>query len=303
MWPYAAPDDAILDALRLSRAMTLKLALMDLPAGGGKAVVIGDPARGKSEALLVALGRAIDRLGGRFVMSEDVGIGPADIGVVARETRAVLRRRTDAAEATAYGVYLGMREAVRWRLGRDELYDVRVAIQGAGRIGAALARYLTGAGARVLIADVAHDRAERLAHEVGAALVDASVIASVPTDVFAPCALGPVLDDESIPRLRCAIVAGSANVQLASDRHADALAARGVWFVPDLILNAGGVLSAALEAASTESAPDRAQVHAACERIPLVLAEIFDRARCEGATPHALAIARAEARVAERSGR
>ncbi len=255
MWPYADDSLALRDALRLSRAMTYKLALFELPAGGAKAVVIGNPATDKSEALLEALGRAVDRLGGRFIVGEDVGTNSADMAVVARSTLWVSRGGNhEGADATAYGVVVGMRAALKRRRGRDDLDGVKVAVQGLGRVGSALCQKLAAAGARLWVTDL--DRAA-VAHAVAewrAIPVAPEAIFDADVDVFAPCALADALDVATIPRLRCSVVAGSANNQLADLRLADELERRRILYAPDFVVNAGGVLGAAAAVGGDEAA-------------------------------------------------
>lgn len=301
MWPYRSSDEALSDALRLSRAMSYKLALMELPAGGAKTVVIGDPARDKSEALLRALGRAVDSLHGRTIVAEDIGTTPEDMEVVAKETPYVLGRKGDGAAATAYGVYLGMREAVRHRLGTEEVAGLRVAVQGVGRVGFALARLLHEAGARLVVSDVHGENVSRAVDELSAEAVDPRAIFEQPFDVLAPCAFGAVLDDRTIPSLRCAVVAGSANEQLAEERHAAALAERGILFAPDFVLNAGGILHSSGEALKLD--PSDPSAHAAFERIPALLRAILEEAEAERVTPYQVALARARRALAQRPTR
>jgi leucine dehydrogenase len=298
MWPYRSDDEALRDVLRLSRAMSFKLALLDMPAGGAKAVVIGDPREHKSEALLRAIGRAVERLAGRFVIAEDVGTTPADMRIVAKETKYVMGQRASTAGATAYGVFLGLREAVRRRLDKD-VAAISVAIQGVGEVGFALGRELARAGARLIVTDVDRAKVERAVRELGARAVAPEAIFSADVDVLAPCALGSILDDETIPALRCSVVAGSANDQLAEDRHADALAARGVLFAPDFVVNAGGVLGAwQLGPAGGDEVDERARNEA--RRIVSVLGDALERADREGITPHAAAMRTARERIRAR---
>ncbi|HEY8428748.1 MAG TPA: Glu/Leu/Phe/Val dehydrogenase dimerization domain-containing protein, partial [Sandaracinaceae bacterium] len=243
MWPYRSSDDALTDALRLSRAMSYKLALFELPAGGAKVVIPGDPKRDKSPRLLEALGRAVERYGGRLVVAEDIGITRADLEIVARETRYVVRDGSTA-EPTARGVLACLRESLRRRLGGAELRGASVAVQGLGAVGWALCEELAREGARLVVADLDEERAQRAVDRFGARREDPHRIHAALVDAFAPCALG-VLDEQTIPELRCAVVVGSANAPLANDACADALAARGVLFVPDFVASAGAVLAAA----------------------------------------------------------
>ena len=277
MWPYRDEREAVRDVLRLSRAMTHKLALVELPAGGAKAVVIGDPARDKSEGLLRALGRAVDRLGGRFVLAEDVGTTPDDLAVVAKETLWVDRHAGgDTSWATAYGVLQCMRAAVRRRLQRDSLGGVTVAVQGLGRVGRSLARQLAEAGAHLVVTDLNARLVEETVRELGARAVAPAAIFDEPADVFAPCALADALDESSVERLRCAVVAGSANNQLAHPAIADTLADRGILYAPDLVCNAGGVLGAAMGAVS-----DQASLRTRLDALAGLLDGVLQRAERE----------------------
>lgn len=278
MWPYASEDEALRDALRLSRAMTYKLALAGLPAGGAKAVVLGDPARDKTDALLEALGRAVDGLGGRYVIAEDVGTTPRDLQVIARATAWVRREAGDTAEGTALGVLRGLEVAVRRRLGATDLRGVSVAVQGLGRVGRRLCAHLARTGARLVVADLDPARARAIAAELEATAVGARSIYDQAVEVFAPCALGGVLDDATIPRLRCAVVAGSANAPLAEPRHADVLAARGVLYAPDIVIGAGGVLAAA-------SGDDARALAERLDGLAATLEAVFARAERERITP------------------
>lgn len=273
MWPYADEAAAVRDVLRLSRAMSYKLALVGIPSGGAKAVVIGDPRRDKSEALLLALGRAVERLGGRFIISEDVGTTPDDLAIVGRTTSWINPQQLDTAESTAYGVFVGMRTAVRLQLEREDLRGLRVAVQGLGRVGRRLCQLLAAHGARLFVSDLD----DRLVHaaqlDLQATAVRPDSIVAQEVDVFAPCALGDVLDAATVRRLRCAVVAGSANNQLADARCADALSERGILYAPDLVVNAGGVLGAV--------GGDESALRARLEALGPLLEQVVERARSE----------------------
>jgi leucine dehydrogenase len=301
MWPYPTEADAVTDVLRLSKGMTFKAAMADLPYGGGKTVIIGDPRTGKSEALFRALGRAIDSLGGRYYTGEDVGTAPEDMNRVGEETAYVLgsTRRGgsgDPSPVTARGVWTGIRAAVAHRLRRDDLEGVRVAIQGLGHVGYNLARLLAEDGARLIVADIDQTRAERAADELGATAVGASAILSTECEVLAPCALGGVLNDDTIPRLACGIVAGAANNQLLEDRHGAALHARGILYAPDYVINAGGLINIALEL--QPGGYDRARALAQVAGIGGTLAEVFARAARAGMPTHEVADRIARERLA-----
>ena len=246
MWSYSSTAEALTDALRLSRGMTYKNAAAGLALGGGKAVIIAPDEPFDREELFRAHGRAVERLGGRFITAEDVGTSPADFEVAARETQWVAgidSRGGDPSPWTARGVMAGLLAAAQHRWGSDDLDGCTVALQGCGNVGAAYARQLVAVGARVVLADRDTGRAEGLADEIGATTVAPEAIYDVEADIFAPCALGSILDDETIPRLRVDVIAGAANNQLATDRHAVALAERDILYAPDFVINAGGVIS------------------------------------------------------------
>jgi len=304
IWPYGDERAALRDALRLSRAMTYKLALVELPAGGAKAVVIGDAHADKREALLLAIGRTIERLGGRFIVAADVGTDAADLATIGRATMWVSKDAggaSDAADATAYGVFVGMRAAVRWRLGRSDLDGIKVAVQGLGRVGSALCRRLRAAGAQLWITDLDEERRRRLAAELEAVAVAPAEIFALPVDVFAPCALADALDATTVPRLRCRVVAGSANNQLAEPALADELVRREILWAPDIAINAGGAIGAASSVSLDEAggAPLRARL----DGLGALLTGIFERATRERTSTLAAAERTARERFAAMGGR
>jgi leucine dehydrogenase len=291
MWPYASEAEALTDVLRLAKGMTYKAAMARLPFGGGKTVVIGDPWRDKSQALFRALGRAIDSLGGRYYTGEDVGTSPLDMDWASAETPYVLGRSSgssgDPSPVTARGVWLGIKAAVRHKLRRDDLAGVRVAVQGLGHVGYHVARLLAQDGARLIVADLDPARAERAAEEFGARLVASDEILGAEAEVLAPCALGGVINDASLPRLACAIVAGAANNQLLEDRHGGALHARGILYAPDYVINAGGLINIAEELRPRGYQRERAL--AKVQEIAPTLTEVFERAAREGAPTNLVA--------------
>jgi len=246
LWPYSSTSDALVDALRLSRGMTYTNAVAGLALGGGKAVILAPSEPFDREQLFLAHGRAVESLGGRFITAEDVGTTPADFEVSARETEWVAGfdgRGGDPSPWTARGVMAGLVAATEHRWGSPELEGRVVALQGCGNVGEALARQLSEAGATLVVADRDTARAERLADELGATVVTPEAIYDVEADIFAPCALGSILDDSTIARLRVDVIAGAANNQLAEDRHAETLSARDIVYAPDFVINAGGVIS------------------------------------------------------------
>jgi leucine dehydrogenase len=282
-WPYRNEDEALTDVLRLAKGMTYKAAMADLPFGGGKTVIIGNPMTDGSEALFRALGRAIHSLGGRYYTGEDVGTKPADMDWAGEETPYVLGRSKggsgDPSPVTAHGVWLGIRAAIKHRFERDDLQGVRVAVQGLGHVGYNLAKLLSKDGAQLIVADIDATRAERAASELRARQVGSDEIVGVDAEVLAPCALGGVINDESLPRLSCDIVAGAANNQLSEARHGMALHARGVLYVPDYVINAGGLINIAQELRPGGYDRSRALAHVAT--IATTLAEIFERSERE----------------------
>lgn len=285
-WHYADPADAITDALRLSRGMSFKNAMADLPMGGGKGVMLADPLRTKTPEMLAAFGRAIDSLGGLYVTAEDVGMSDADMVAISKTTRHVSGLPVAAGSAggdpgptTAQGVYLGVRAAIARGLGKADPAGVHVAIQGVGSVGGGLARLLAKDGAKLTLADVDGHRARALAEELGATAVSANEIMTIEADVLSPCALGATLDERSIAALRVPIVAGGANNQLATPTDADRIHARGILYAPDYVINAGGIINVALEYLGQG---DRAEVQARVAKIPGRLEQIWAESGASG---------------------
>ena len=253
-WHYARPESAMRDALRLSRGMSYKNAMAGLPMGGGKAVVMLDAKGAKTPAMLSAFGDAVDALGGRYVTAEDVGASEADMVAIAARTQHVCGLPADEGDAggdpgpfTAMGIYHGIKAAVAHRLGRNTMAGVHVALQGCGSVGGGVARLLAKDGATLTVADIDEKKARALAAQVDGKAVSADAIMGTACDVFSPNALGAILDEEGIARLDCAIVAGGANNQLARRRDGEALAARGILYAPDYVINAGGIINVSLE--------------------------------------------------------
>jgi leucine dehydrogenase len=299
MKAYADEDQALADVLRLSRAMSYKFALAGLPFGGGKTVVIGDPGSKKTPDLLRALGRAVDSFGGRYMCGPDVGTTPDDMVHIA-STTAHARGRPgesgDTSPATGYGIYHAIRAAVRHRLNRDDLVDTSVAVQGCGAVGRALCRHLYDAGAKIFVNDLDGDAVAAAVADFEAVAVSSDEIMQLEVDVLAPCALGAVLNDDSIPAIRAAIVCGGANNQLAEERHAGALADAGVLYVPDYVANAGGAINATREGPDY----DEAAALAATAKIYDTCMRIFQRAEQDGIPP-SVAADRIAAEIIERN--
>jgi leucine dehydrogenase len=301
-WHYADPAAAITDALRLSRGMSYKNAMADLPMGGGKGVVLADaPGATISEAQLLAFGEAVESLAGRYVTAEDVGMSEARMKVIATRTRHVSGLPVAAGSAggdpgpfTARGVYLGVRAAARRALGASDMRGVHVAIQGVGSVGGGLARLLAADGARLTIADVNTDKARALGEELGADVVAADALLATSADIVSPNALGAVLDEASIAALDCKAVAGGANNQLVRAEHGAVLAARGILYAPDYVINAGGIINVGLEYLGQG---DRAEVDARIDRIPERLEAIWDEAARTGTPSSDVADAMARQRI------
>jgi leucine dehydrogenase len=300
MWPYETDDAALTDVLRLSRGMTYKSALAGLPFGGGKSVIIGNPRSDKSPELMRAMGHLIDSLGGRYIGAEDVGTSVADMDEIARATRHVAGTSTSTGNPspqTAYGVYQGIRAAVAFRTGSNAgLEGVAVALQGLGSVGFTLAHLLHAAGAQLYVSDISDEAVTRAVGELGAIPVEPNEIHTVKADIFAPCAMGGFIDDRTIEQLRAGIVAGSANNQLAEDRLGAELAARGILYAPDYVINAGGIIDIAY-GAHMPVPYDKMLVRSHIERIHSTLTEIFVRADAERAATNVIADKIAEERL------
>lgn len=253
MWNYATEEDAILDALRLARGMTYKNAAAGLNLGGGKTVIIGDSRTQKSEELFRAFGRYVQSLNGRYITAEDVGTNVQDMDWIHMETKFVTGVSSsygssgDPSPMTALGVWKGMKAAAKEAFGSDSLEGKTIAIQGLGHVGYYLAKHLTDEGARLVVTDINPESVKRVVREFVATPVNPDEIFRVKCDIFAPCALGAVINDETIPQLQCQVVAGAANNVLKEERHGDKLHEMGILYAPDYVINAGGVINVADE--------------------------------------------------------
>ncbi|MDQ6852992.1 MAG: leucine dehydrogenase [Actinomycetota bacterium] len=300
-WRYPSEHEAVVDALRLSEAMSLKASAAGLHQGGGKAVVLWDaPDASRSEALLRAMGRAIDELGGRYIAAEDVGATPRDMQVIAAETPWVTGIEApggsgDPSPVTAYGVVQAMGAVLEELDGDLTLAGKRVVVDGVGHVGSHLARLLAEAGARVAVADVNPERVDAVAREIGAETLPVEQAIEEPCDVLAPCALGGVLNAATIPRLRCRAVCGAANNQLADPTDDDELAARGILYAPDFVVNAGGIINLAEEFVGY----DRERALARTARIADTIRRVFALAGEEGVPPGRAAEQVARRRITE----
>jgi leucine dehydrogenase len=255
-WRYGSDEEALIDALRLARGMTYKNAVAGLNLGGGKAVIIGDNRTTNREMLFRAHGRFVESLGGRYVTAEDVGTSTADMDYVHMETDYVAGlagRSGDPSPVTAHGVFRAIQASAKWRWGSDSLKGKTVIVQGAGNVGYYLCRELQQAGAKIVVTDIDAERVGRVTSEVGARGVEPEEIYAQPGDIFAPCALGAVINDDTIPQLKVEIVAGGANNQLLEERHGDELERRDVLYAPDYVANAGGVINVYSELAGWDT--------------------------------------------------
>ncbi len=301
MYPYASEQDALVDVLRLSRGMSYKAACAGLDLGGGKGVIIGDPATDKSEALLRAYGRFVETLGGRYITACDVGTSPADLAIVGRETRwatgaeEVFGGSGDSGKMTAYGVYLGMKATARKQFGSDDLSGRHIAVQGLGKVGRRLAGHLMKDGAKLTVADV-NEEATGALENAGATVVSPDEILFVDADILSPNALGNVLNSDTISKLQVQAVCGGANNQLGKDGDAQLLADAGILYAPDYVVNSGGLINVSDELEPGGYSPERCLKRA--NQIDDTLMEIFELGTREGINTEVAAERVAEARMA-----
>jgi len=297
-WHYDTDEAAIIDALRLSRGMTYKAAVTGLNLGGGKSVIVGDNRTASREMIFRAHGRAVESLGGRYITAEDVGTSVDDMDYVRMETDSVvgLRGRSgDPSPVTAYGTYMGIKASAHHRNGSDSLDGQHVLVQGLGNVGYHLCEMLHEEGARLTVTDIDSERIARVTHDFGATAVGTEEIYGIDADIFAPCALGAVLNDDTLKVLKTPIVAGAANNQLAEARHGRAVLEKGIVYAPDYVINAGGLINVYGEL--NEWNPERAKLQAG--DIYHTLLRIFDRAQDEGIPTNEAADRLAEQRLAE----
>ena len=295
-WHYETEADALTDALRLSHGMTYKNALAGLPLGGGKSIIIGDNKRPDRDGLLRAHGRFIETLKGRYITAEDVGTSPADMEIVRLETQHVaglLGRSGDPSPFTARGVFRAIQASTRFLRDTDNLSGVTVALQGCGHVGYNLAKLLHEAGAKLIVSDVNESSVSRAVDEFAAKRVETSEIFGVDANVFAPCALGGVLNDQTIPELKVQIVAGAANNQLLVEHHGTMLRERNILYAPDYVANAGGILNGCVELLGWQAEHALNKV----DEIYDTVLRIFESAKAEGITTNKAADRLAEERL------
>lgn len=281
--PYASEEDALRDALRLSRGMTYKAACANIPVGGGKAVIIAHPDQ-KTDELLSAYGQFVESLKGRFITGQDVNLSPQDVHKIRRETKYVVgtsERDGGPAPVTAIGVFLGIKAAAEFRLQRKGLDGLKVAVQGLGNVGNHLCQRLHDRGAKLFVSDLDQSKLEAAERLYGATIVDSAEIYALDVDVFSPCALGGVLNSSTIPKIRAAIVAGCANNQLENEQeHSRLLSSKGILYCPDYVINAGGLINVYNELIGYETKQAAKQLNGIYD----TLSEIFSRAEREGLT-------------------
>lgn len=300
MWPYKTEAEALQDVLRLSRGMTYKSSISGINLGGGKAVIIGDPATDKSESFWRRYGRFIDRLGGFYITAEDVGTSTADMEYVQMETDfctgipEYLGGGGDPSPVTAYGTYLGMKAAAKEAWGNESLEGKQILVQGAGHVGFYLVELLAKEQAQIMVADINAANLEKVSQSFKVKVIDPDEVYATEMDIYAPCALGAVLNDKTIPMLKCQIIAGASNNQLADEtRHSNMLLERNILYAPDFLINAGGVINCYTEMGGY----DRDKAYAFTEKIYDRTLEIFQKAKASGISSHEAATQLAAERI------
>ncbi len=296
-WQYASDEEALVDVLRLSRGMTYKNAVAGLNLGGGKAVIIGDNRTTRREMLFRAHGRFVDSLGGRYITAEDVGTSPADMDFVHMETAYVAGlqgRSGDPSPVTARGVFRAIEASAKQKWGSESLKGKTIAVQGLGHVGSYLCSELTSAGAAIIVTDIDAERVKRVVKDFRATAVGSDEIYDAKADIFAPCALGGIINDDTIKRLKVEIVAGGANNQLLETRHGDELERRGILYAPDYVANAGGVINVYGELAGWDA---QRSLRKADEIFETILG-VFEIAKSDGIPTYLAADRLAERRLA-----
>jgi len=298
MWAYSNEMEALNDVLRLSKGMTYKNSISGLNLGGGKAVIIGDARTMKSEALFRRFGKFVESLAGNYITAEDVGISPSDMNWVNMETNHVAGlpgKSGDPSPVTAYGVYMGMKACAKVQFGSDSLEGKTIAVQGVGHVGEYLVKHLAAEKANVVITDIHEETLKRVANEYGVKVVAPSEIYDVPMDIYAPCAMGATINDETLSRLKCSIISGAANNQLAIEqKHGLEVMNRGIIYAPDYTINAGGVINcfSEVEGLSSEWA------HTKAAEIYTTILNIIHRSKEANIPTYQIANKMAEERIA-----
>ncbi len=298
MWAYSNEMEALNDVLRLSKGMTYKNSISGLNLGGGKAVIIGDARTMKSEALFRRFGKFVESLAGNYITAEDVGISPSDMNWVNMETNHVAGlpgKSGDPSPVTAYGVYMGMKACAKVQFGSDSLEGKTIAVQGVGHVGEYLVKHLAAEKANVVITDIHEETLKRVANQYGVKVVAPSEIYDVPMDIYAPCAMGATINDETLSRLKCSIISGAANNQLAIEqKHGLEVMNRGIIYAPDYTINAGGVINcfSEVEGLSSEWA------HTKAGEIYTTILNIIHRSKEANIPTYQIANKMAEERIA-----
>ena len=300
IYPYASFESALEDVLRLAKGMTYKSAISEVGLGVGRSVIIADPKKAKSQELLLSFGEAVESLKGQYICAEDVGCNTEDVKIIRQKTKYVTglpnaNSSGDPSRFTAWGVFRGIQATAKTLFGSDSLEGKRVAIQGTGNVGCCLADYLFWAGAELILADADMSKAEKLACRYGCKTSSPEQILYTECDILAPCALGGILNDETIPLLRCSAIAGAANNQLLRDVHAARLRDRNILYAPDFLINAGGLLNVASEL--HEDGYSHSEARAKTHRIYDTLLAIYEIAQRNQESTQAAAIALAEYRL------
>lgn len=304
MWNYASEQEAIVDVLRLSRGMTFKAAISGLNVGGGKAVIIGDPKKLKSEAFMRRFGRFIESLGGRYVTAEDVNMKTKDMEYISMETRHVtglpesMGGGGDPSPVTAYGTYLGMKACAKKTYGNDSLAGKKISVQGVGQVGTHLVEYLKKEKAEIFVSDISDERLKHVSLEFGAKIVSQDEIYDLDVDIYAPCALGATLNTHTINKLKCQIVAGAANNQLEDEKvHAQMLLDKGIVYAPDFLINAGGLINVCAEYMAGLGGYKKEVAYTQAEKIYDTCLNILNESEKEGITSHEAALSLAWKRI------
>lgn len=302
MWPYKTEMEALNDVLRLSRGMTYKSAVAGLNLGGGKAVIIGDSRKDKTETLLRRFGKFVNNLSGKYITAEDVGVSSKDMEYIRMETKYVtglpqsMGGGGDPSPVTAYGVYLSMKAAAKERWGSDSLEGKKVGVQGIGHVGESLVMHLTKEKAKVFITDINEERLKTVSKEYGAEVVAGDKIYELDLDVYAPCALGATVNTETLNKLKCSIICGAANNQLANEQeHGEMVLKKGILYAPDFVVNAGGIINVYSE--WTGYNKERAMQQA--ENIYNTVSHVFKVSKAENVPTYIVANRLAEKRIAE----
>ncbi|MBO3100191.1 Glu/Leu/Phe/Val dehydrogenase dimerization domain-containing protein [Gelidibacter pelagius] len=302
MWNYATESDALNDVLRLSRGMTFKSAISGLNLGGGKAVIIGDAKTQKTPELMRRFGEFVDSLGGRYITAEDVGMSTDDMDVVREVTSHVVGVSESKGGSgnpspnTAYGVFMGMKAAAKYKYGSDVLEGKSVLVQGVGSVGEALIKHLLKEGAKVIVTDINQERLEIVKNKYDVVIYEGNDIYSQAMDIYAPCALGATINDDTVNKIKAQVIAGSANNQLAEDRHGEMLQEKGIVYAPDFLINAGGLINVYAEIENC----DKQETKRKTENIYNTTLEILERAAENGVTPNAAALKIAKERILKR---